>query len=390
MEMRRFRRIAGSPWYWPLALGMGAYWLFFFVIPLMSGNESAAGPEVVVRYVERELTLLEAGEGRGSFLAWWTGSSEEKESVAELLLLIGNQSPTEQVMALREQLGLMAAQGGEAVPDFSSEEAQAELLQRTLVTGGIRVLAVVVALGAILAGWRRWREKGKIWRLTGGWSPAWVLTVFFLAMIATNYLIPHAWMVASLVGGDHWSWLLADSFWRAAPGLLASFALVGSWSGVGRVFLGGRKVAWVPVVAIYGILELVLIVLYESGLDGGGTDPGDHFWVVDPGARELFGDVLSSVVFAPVFEELMFRGVLFMGLLRRLGTPLAALISTVLFAVIHTQYDAWAMFEVGLFGLACCWLTWRTGNIKSGIVLHMMVNGLIALDVWWFYQQPLP
>lgn len=356
----------------------------------MSGNESSAGPEVVVRYVERELTLLEAGEGRGWFLAWWTGSHDEQETVAELLLLIGNQSPTGQVMALREQLGLMAAQGGEAVPDFSSEEAQEELLQRTLVTGGIRLLAVVVALGAILAGWRRWREKGRIWRLTGEWSPAWVLTVFFLAMIATNHLIPHVWMVAYLVGGDNWSWLLVDFFWRAAPGLMASFALVGSWSGVGRIFFAGRKVAWVPVVAIYGILDLVLIVLYESGLDGGVTDPGDHFWVVDPGGRELFGDALSSVVFAPVFEELMFRGVLFMGLMRRLGTPLAALISTVLFAVIHTQYDAWAMFEVGLFGLACCWLAWRTGNIKSGIALHMMVNGLIALDVWWFYQQPLP
>lgn len=65
------------------------------------------------------------------------------------------------------------------------------------------------------------------------------------------------------------------------------------------------------------------------------------------------------------------------------------MVSAVLFAMVHTQYDLWGMLSVGIFGLGCCWLTWKTGSIKSSIILHMVENGLITLSVWIFYQMPL-
>ena len=63
--------------------------------------------------------------------------------------------------------------------------------------------------------------------------------------------------------------------------------------------------------------------------------------------------------------------------------------SSILFAVVHTQYDPWEFISVGVFGLACCWLTWHTGPLKSSIVLHMVYNALITVGVYLVYQMPL-
>lgn len=99
--------------------------------------------------------------------------------------------------------------------------------------------------------------------------------------------------------------------------------------------------------------------------------------------------LFSSVVAAPVFEEIAFRGVLFQGLKSKTGVLWAAVISSVLFAVAHTQYDFWGWISVGMMGFIACYLTHRTGSLKTAIAFHAIGNLLISLDVYLFYQLPL-
>ncbi|MDA7881304.1 CPBP family intramembrane metalloprotease [Akkermansiaceae bacterium] len=171
--------------------------------------------------------------------------------------------------------------------------------------------------------------------------------------------------------------------------LIAVAFLAGSVRAAVRIYGLDQKIQWRPLTAVLMCLFALDWLAYFMGLNSEVVDPTDFFLVAHPDGIDLFDDIINSVVAAPIFEELMFRGVLFMGLMSRLGAKGAAVLSSVLFAVLHTQYDLYSLVLVGIFGCACCWLVWKTGSLKTGIVLHMIYNGLLTLDVYLFYQRPL-
>ncbi|NNJ24451.1 CPBP family intramembrane glutamic endopeptidase [Alienimonas chondri] len=84
---------------------------------------------------------------------------------------------------------------------------------------------------------------------------------------------------------------------------------------------------------------------------------------------------LSAVVFAPIGEELLFRGLL-LGSLRTAGVTVvpAVMASAALFALLHPVQD-WAP----LFVLACVlgWSRERTGSILPAIIAHAGFNALM-------------
>ncbi len=87
---------------------------------------------------------------------------------------------------------------------------------------------------------------------------------------------------------------------------------------------------------------------------------------------ELVVIFLALVVVAPFFEEMMMRGFLF-GKLRSLSSFwLAAIITSLLFAVAHGQLNVGLMtFILSMFG---CYMTEKTGSIWASLWLHMTVN----------------
>ena len=78
------------------------------------------------------------------------------------------------------------------------------------------------------------------------------------------------------------------------------------------------------------------------------------------------------ILAAPIGEETFFRGFLYKGLRRRFGFPLAAVISSVLFAVVHVQPLLIAsLFVVGL-GLALVYE--RRQSLLAAIAAHATFN----------------
>jgi uncharacterized protein len=113
----------------------------------------------------------------------------------------------------------------------------------------------------------------------------------------------------------------------------------------------------------------------------------------DPVEQELLNEVLAggsgtvlalfvAVIMAPLVEETLFRGVLFQSLRRRLGLWPGALLSSLVFTVIHVEIVfSQPVALAGLFslGVFLAWAFHRTGSLLVPILGHAVFNGVSVL-----------
>jgi membrane protease YdiL (CAAX protease family) len=90
--------------------------------------------------------------------------------------------------------------------------------------------------------------------------------------------------------------------------------------------------------------------------------------------------LMEYVLFAPVFEELAFRGLLFGLLRRRYQWWPAAMLSAAFFALAH-GYGLIGFLSVFWSGLIWAWAYERTGSLWPGIIGHAINNLLVCLSV---------
>jgi uncharacterized protein len=90
--------------------------------------------------------------------------------------------------------------------------------------------------------------------------------------------------------------------------------------------------------------------------------------------------LLGTVVFAPVFEEVVFRGLLYATLRRRLAWPFAAALSAAIFALAH-GYGAAGFGSVFASGLLWAIAYERTGSLLPNTAAHVLNNVAAALGV---------
>ena len=84
--------------------------------------------------------------------------------------------------------------------------------------------------------------------------------------------------------------------------------------------------------------------------------------------------MIALVFIAPIAEEIIMRGWLYGKLRSRLPLPLAIVLTSILFGFLHGQWNV----GVGVFALSLvlCSLREITGTIWSGILLHILSNGI--------------
>ena len=231
--------------------------------------------------------------------------------------------------------------------------------------------------------------------------PAWGIGAAVLALVAAA--------ACGLVSSLALSVLLPPGLAGApdAPGalLIAGVALaqalgallVGAWATSPRRGRGGRGLA-VEVglrlravdVAAGAVLALVAVpvlgiligVLVAAGLlelrdvDNtsllfAGAERGTDFLLV----------AASAALLAPLWEEVLFRGLLLRSLGRRLGTVPAVVLSSVAFGLLHAQPGrGFALVLVtGALGVLFAVVTVRAGRLGPAIVAHAVFNGTTVL-----------
>lgn len=84
--------------------------------------------------------------------------------------------------------------------------------------------------------------------------------------------------------------------------------------------------------------------------------------------------MIALVFIAPIAEEIIMRGWLYGKLREKLKIPVAMLLTSLLFGFLHGQWNV----SVGVFALSLvlCGLREITGTIWSGMLLHMLSNGI--------------
>jgi CAAX protease family protein len=90
--------------------------------------------------------------------------------------------------------------------------------------------------------------------------------------------------------------------------------------------------------------------------------------------------LLEYVILAPLFEELVFRGLLFAILRRKFRFLPAALISAMIFGLAH-GYGVVGLMSVCWSGVLWAWIYEKTGSLAPGILAHAMNNFLVCLAV---------
>lgn len=87
--------------------------------------------------------------------------------------------------------------------------------------------------------------------------------------------------------------------------------------------------------------------------------------------------IFLLVIVAPVTEELLFRGIILRGLLKRHRPAMAIILSALLFATLHV--NPWQLIPTFIIGAALGWFYWRTGSLWLCVLGHAINNGLFMI-----------
>lgn len=91
--------------------------------------------------------------------------------------------------------------------------------------------------------------------------------------------------------------------------------------------------------------------------------------------------ILTAILVAPIYEELMFRGVIFPYCVKRAGLVPATLAVSVLFALMHFHLPSFV--PLLMLSATLCLAYRRTGSLWTSIGVHMIFNAvsILALNI---------
>jgi hypothetical protein len=227
--------------------------------------------------------------------------------------------------------------------------------------------------------------KGRVF-LQALWLPVWVLIGFFIAS-SIVVEVASVWLQLGLLSAQATTSALFNTVILALVYLLTTVIVIGA----PKVFRKSKTslkdlgldrqptlmdILIVPAgYVVYIVLSMILINVAMSFLPG--FDPEQvqevGFQHLSQG-YEIVLAFLTLVVIAPVAEEVLMRGYLYGKLRKIVPIVVAIIITSVLFAFLHGQWNV----AVDVFALSLVLTSLRevTGSIWSAILLHMMKNGV--------------
>jgi len=144
------------------------------------------------------------------------------------------------------------------------------------------------------------------------------------------------------------------------------------------------RFAWADFGAVWAVVfvGLAINVVYVALIRLVGLD-----FLLPPPLPSVFAEktpvfalaAFLAAIVAPVAEETFFRGFVFVGLGRRYGFLLGAVVSAVLFALGHAA--AGVVVPIFLLGLILAWLYVSSGTILTCVLAHLIYNSLALVEV---------
>ncbi len=195
-----------------------------------------------------------------------------------------------------------------------------------------------------------------------------VIQGIVIVLLQDSSVPPGALLVlAYLVSGGLVGFFSLYVLWRQkVPDLLREVGLRSGRSGLGASAMTGL---------VAGVAAAAVGLLYLKATEWIPLLHGvrDELQRISAERRLASGPWLAvlAVAAAPLFEEFLFRGLLFTGLRRSVPPALAILASAAIFAIIHPPVSAVPVFFAGL---AAAWVFERTRFLLAPILAHAVYN----------------
>lgn len=145
-----------------------------------------------------------------------------------------------------------------------------------------------------------------------------------------------------------------------------------SWAKWSNLDLGFRA----PVLrdASHWILVFILWCAVEGAIQNVYPTEVNPAWLEWMEQQSPLEELAMGVILAPLFEELLFRGALFSALMRRWGIGVAATVPSVVWGLLHFQYEAWVAASIAGSGIVLAIIRWKSGSIYAPLALHSAFN----------------
>ena len=126
----------------------------------------------------------------------------------------------------------------------------------------------------------------------------------------------------------------------------------------------GNVRASLPIGIAMGLLSLVLLL----ALAWATMPPGTIHWI-DPQPWKIAGNIFSNF-----FEEFIFRGFILVALMAMFGFWPAAVVSSVMWAAMHTQYPLELQAFIAVSGVLWAWAGRRARSLWAPYTAHMTLD----------------
>lgn len=206
------------------------------------------------------------------------------------------------------------------------------------------------------------------------WFTLRVLGVIIVLLILLVFIIPSIFPAILIV--EDFYWLLCD--------ILIIFLLIKL---VDRPNYNVRKTFKINKIQKFAILPLIIIGLGLAFFEGGVASvlqlligwPPEYWFMLEKPSHLLLQLSLgiSVCITSPVWEELLFRGLIQSSIEGRYGIRRAIIFSSLLFSLGHVIPAM--VFPLFLGSLVAGWTVYRTRSIFSGIMIHFIGNTIAVV-----------
>ncbi len=153
-------------------------------------------------------------------------------------------------------------------------------------------------------------------------------------------------------------------------------------------YLGLKRVDFTALKIWFPILVAFLVSSDALTIFLGRPIVPEYMSTVCSSAESLWLLYIAIIVAAPIFEELFFRGFLFSGLKSSIIGPVGAiLVSSLLWAAIHLQYDMYGLATIFIMGIGLGIARLKSGSILLTIGLHSFSNLVATIEAMIFISK---
>lgn len=170
-----------------------------------------------------------------------------------------------------------------------------------------------------------------------------------------------------------------------------------------RQYLALKPFSWALGIGMFSLL-LIFMVASQALTYWLDKSPSDF---VDPLYQSVSSVgllVFALVIVAPIYEELVFRGILWQAISEQFtksnlesqpkghpqqkptvkGALIASILTSLIFAVIHLQYGIYEISTIVLLALIFCYARYKSASLLLPILLHIINNGAA---MWLYLSQ---